>query len=110
MSAYDHDAAYLALLAPWRSGRLPQTPSCGESWAALPAREASTSQATGRRWIGRHGNAVAGWRRRSRSRNTPGDEVSYAGADKLERVCEELSRAPEEEAARMQRRVQMVSS
>jgi hypothetical protein len=40
----------------------------------------------------------------------PSDEVSYASADELEHACEELSRAPEEEAARMQRRVQMVSS
>ncbi|MBT3265932.1 DUF1802 family protein [Candidatus Poribacteria bacterium] len=39
-----------------------------------------------------------------------GDEVTYAGADDLESLCEELLRAPDEEAAQMQRRVQMVSS
>ncbi len=39
-----------------------------------------------------------------------GKAVEYAGAAELARACEALEKSPEEDAARVQRRVQMVSS
>lgn len=40
--------------------------------------------------------------------DNPGEAVAYPGADDLERACDALSNTPEEETARLQRRVQMV--